>query len=194
MIQNYTDLQAEIASWLHRSDLTARIPSFIQFAEARINNELRVSKMVRYRTINVSGPTFDRPSDFLEMITIGPTGQADCEYDIVGPRQIRGLHGYFYAYVGDQIRLMDDATDPRNVDLAYYARLPALAEAETTWLLSDQPDLYLYGALAHSAPFLKDDPRIAVWEAGYQAAKQGQEGSEASAKWSGNTMVVRNAG
>ena len=193
MIQNYADLQAEIASWLHRSDLTARIPSFIQFAEARINNELRLSKMVRYRTINVAGPVFDRPADFLEMITFGPSDKPDEEYDVVGPRQIRGTKGNFYAYVGDQIMLLDQATDPRNVDLAYYARLPALSEAQTTWLLSDQPDLYLYGALAHSAPFLKDDPRLAVWEAGYQAAKQGQESVENSAKWSGNTLVMPNA-
>jgi hypothetical protein len=193
MIQNYSDLQAEIASWLHRSDLTARIPSFIQFAEARINNELRLSKMVRYRTLNVAGPLFDRPADFLEMVMIGPTDRADCEYDLVTPRQIRGTQGDFYAYVGDQIRLLDGATDPRNVDLVYYARLPALSEAQSTWLLSDQPDLYLYGALAHSAPFLKDDPRIATWEAGYQAAKMGQEGAEQAAKWSGNSLVIRNA-
>lgn len=193
MIQNYADLQTEIGKWLHRSDLADRIPSFIQFAEARINNELRLSKMVRYRTINVAGPLFDRPADFLEMITFGPSDEPDCEYELVGPRQIRGTKGNFYAYVGDQIRLLDGATEPRNVELAYYARLPALSEAQSTWLLSDQPDLYLYGALAHSAPFLKDDPRVATWEAGYQAAKQGQEGAESAAKWSGNTLVMPHA-
>ena len=193
MIQNYADLQTEIASWLHRSDLTARIPSFIQFAEARINNELRLSRMVRYRTINVAGPLFDRPADFLEMIRFVPSAKPNEEFDVVGPRQISGTKGNFYAHVGDQIMLLDQATDPRNVELTYYARIPALFDAESTWLLSDQPDLYLYGALTHSAPFIKDDARIATWEAGYQAAKAGIEGTDNAGRWSGNTLTIRNA-
>lgn len=193
MIQNYDDLQAEIASWLHRSDLTARIPSFIQFAEARINNELRLSRMVRYRTINVAGPLFDRPADFLEMIRFVPSAKPNEEFDVISPRQISGTQGNFYAHVGDQIMLLDQATDPRNVELTYYARIPALFDAESTWLLSDQPDLYLYGSLAHSAPFIKDDARVATWEAGYQAAKAGIESTDQAGRWSGNTLTIRNA-
>lgn len=43
MIQDYSTLKAAIADWLARADLTSRIPTFVQFAEARINRELRVS-------------------------------------------------------------------------------------------------------------------------------------------------------
>jgi hypothetical protein len=34
----------------------------------------------------------------------------------------------------------------------------------TNWCLQQWPDLYLYGSLMHTAPYLKDDPRLAVWE------------------------------
>lgn len=40
-------------------------------------------------------------------------------------------------------------------------------------ILAQYPDLYLYGALAESAPYLMDDERIAVWEARYRDAVKG---------------------
>lgn len=45
MINDYSSLQAEIASNLARADLTTAIPTFIQLAEARINRDLRVRQM-----------------------------------------------------------------------------------------------------------------------------------------------------
>lgn len=45
MITDYASLQAAIASWLARADLTAQIPTFIQLAEARMNKDLRVLEM-----------------------------------------------------------------------------------------------------------------------------------------------------
>jgi hypothetical protein len=40
MIETYSQLQAAIADWLARNDLSARIPQFIQFAEAEIRRRL----------------------------------------------------------------------------------------------------------------------------------------------------------
>ena len=43
--------------------------------------------------------------------------------------------------------------------------MPALSDADpTNWVLSDYPNLYLYGSLLHSAPFLKDDMRLGMWQ------------------------------
>jgi hypothetical protein len=41
---------------------------------------------------------------------------------------------------------------------------PLAAGNPTNWLLQNHPDIYLYGALVESAPFLKDDERIPVWK------------------------------
>lgn len=190
-IQTYTDLQTEIASWLHRTDLTARIPSFIQFAESRINNELRVARMVRFKTINVDGDRFDRPSDFLEMITLGPTDTPDTEFQIVSARAVAKVNGDFYAHVGDEIVVKDMSTEPRNFDLVYYAKIPCLCDAEQSWLLSDQPDIYLFGSLVFAAPFLGNDARAATWETGYQNALQSLQMRDDVAKFSGRTLEIR---
>ena len=194
-IQTYADLKSEVAAWLHRSDLTDRIPQFIQFAESRINNELRAEKMVRFRSVSVAGNSFARPADFLEMVTIGPRDEPGCNFDLVGPRNIRDAirnHRNEFAYVGDQIMVgrATGATESQNIDMVYYARIPCLCDAEQSWLLSEQPDMYLFGALTFSAPFLKDDARIATWEAGYQAAKSGYQGSNDAGRWSGQTLTV----
>jgi predicted transcriptional regulator len=46
------------------------------------------------------------------------------------------------------------------------AGAPALTDpAGGNWLLSANPDVYLYAALVESAPFLKDDDRVALWRA-----------------------------
>ncbi|MBB3226995.1 hypothetical protein FHW69_001596 [Luteibacter sp. Sphag1AF] len=45
MINDYSTLQAAVAAWLSRADLAARIPDFIQLAEARISAEIRVRQM-----------------------------------------------------------------------------------------------------------------------------------------------------
>lgn len=48
----------------------------------------------------------------------------------------------------------------------WYAELAELsAEAPTNALLTGWPQLYFYAALSESAPYLKDDPRLATWEA-----------------------------
>jgi hypothetical protein len=57
------------------------------------------------------------------------------------------------------------------VILTYYAKPQALdAGNQTNWLLTKAPDVYLYGSLKHSAPWLEDDARIQVWESLYQQA------------------------
>jgi hypothetical protein len=53
----------------------------------------------------------------------------------------------------------------------YYAKIPTLSDSVTTnWLLTYHPDIYLYGALLHSAPYLKEDERASTWAALYSAA------------------------
>lgn len=55
MINDNATLQAAIAGWLARSDLTASIPDFIQLGEARINRELRTRQMQAVVTGTASG-------------------------------------------------------------------------------------------------------------------------------------------
>ena len=79
-----------------------------------------------------------------------------------------------------------------NASLVYYARVPTLSVSNTTnWLLTEAPDVYLYGALVHSAPYLKDDARIQVWEALLAQGINNLNTSSADAKYGGSGLVMR---
>ena len=45
MATNYATLQTEVADFLHRTDLTSAIPTFIQLAETKLNRILRLRAM-----------------------------------------------------------------------------------------------------------------------------------------------------
>ena len=53
-----------------------------------------------------------------------------------------------------------------SVSLVYRQGIPPLTAARpVNWLLAKNPDLYLYGALLESEPFLKNDSRMVTWRA-----------------------------
>lgn len=68
-IVDYSTLQASVASWLARADLTATIPDFISLAEARINRDLRVRKMQKVRYGLASSGRIPLPDDYIGMVS-----------------------------------------------------------------------------------------------------------------------------
>lgn len=67
--------------------------------------------------------------------------------------------------------------DPRVRDPANNAVIPSLFATDPNWLITAHPDVYLYGALVESAPYLKDDARIATWAGRLELALEGIRGS-----------------
>lgn len=63
-------------------------------------------------------------------------------------------------------------TDGFAVDFQFVVDVPPLDAVvnKTNPLLRRHPDLYLYGALAESAPFYQHDERLPLWEGRYQMA------------------------
>jgi hypothetical protein len=176
----YTELKADIADWLNRDDLTARIPSFIKLAEARFNRDLRVRQMVKRATSETdSGENYvTLPGDWLEARSI----KANVNGQLVALQYltIEGTDAFlrrrafepgqasFFNITGNRLEIIPTPPDGTTVEMVYYAKIPALSdESASNWLLETWPDMYLYGTLAHTAPYLKDDERIATWASLY---------------------------
>ena len=51
---DYTTLQATIADYLARSDLTTQIPEFIRLAEDRLLRDLRIRQMLKVATASAT--------------------------------------------------------------------------------------------------------------------------------------------
>ena len=54
-IGTYAELQTAVANWLGRDDLTARIPEFIDLAEARLSRELETREQEKRATASTAG-------------------------------------------------------------------------------------------------------------------------------------------
>ena len=71
------------------------------------------------------------------------------------------------------------------IDMTYVRDLPALESApnSTNGVLLLHPDVYLYGALKHSAPWLQHDDRVATWDGLYESGlkRMNTEAEEAEA-------------
>lgn len=89
------------------------------------------------------------------------------------------------------VALMDSDPGIEGV-LTYYAKIPALSGSNTSnWLLADSPDLYLYGTLVQTAPYLREDERVGVWNTIYQQLLNDFRLADERAQASGSTLVMR---
>lgn len=197
-LTNYTDLQASVANFLHRTDLTAIIPDFITLAEIRINGDLDARLQDVKTTLsatsgvdNVALPTDIINIRHLSVATASPIVTMEYQSpDTLVTKHPFGTVGIPRAYsvIGTSAYMAPIPDVNYTLTLIYKGRVPSLSAAGTTWLMTNYPHVYLYGALCESAPYLKDDARIPVWEAKYTEAID----TVNSQDWySGSTMRVR---
>lgn len=203
-IANYSQLKTAVADFLNRDDLTSVVPTFIALAEADMQRKVRHWRMETRSTAQLDTQFSAIPSDWAETIrfylTSGETARLELlsHAELLDRKQRAGaVNGqpYYYAMTGSQFELYPVPDGVYTGELLYFAKIPALSDVATTnWLLTDSPDAYLYGALVHAAPYLKDDARIQVWAALYQSAIDNLNAASDSARYSGTglRMKIRN--
>jgi hypothetical protein len=206
-ITNYTNLQTTIADFLNRDDLTSVIPTFIQLCEANINRNVRHWKMeTRSSGQQSAGDQYMQiPADWIETIRFHVTGSGTSPLDLIsraamqdkraGAEDTSGTPRY-YTHADSQFELYPTPDADTDVELLYYAKVPDLATNSTNWLLEEAPDVYLYGSLLHSAPYLQEDSRMAVWAqmASASVARLNEASEQARYSGSGLTLKVRGLG
>jgi hypothetical protein len=200
-ITNYATLQSTIADYLNRTDLTSQIQTFIQFVEADLNSRLRCREMIIHATATSDGEFVALPPDWLEainMMIVG--GQSPLRYitpdeaDVINKAQTY-TSTRFYSMTTGIIELVPPAVDEITVDMVYYGKIPALSVTNTTnWLLTKAPDVYLYGALSHAAPFLMDDARMGTFGQIYLARVQSLQDESQKSLHSGSALIARPRG
>lgn len=200
-LTNYTELKSSIADFLNRQDLTAVIPTFISLAEAQINRDVRHWQMENRATATLNDQYLTRPSDWVETIrfTVLSGGTNPLQFLSTAAMDQRRSNSdnvagepRYYSYVEDQFEVWPTPSEAVSTELVYKQKIPALSDSTTTnWLLSTAPDVYLYGSLLHSAPYLAEDPRVAVWAQLYSAAVQRLNEESDQSKYSGTGLTTR---
>ena len=203
-LSNYTGLKASIADFLNRDDLTSVIPDFVSLAEAQINRDIRHWKM-EARSSGQQDPADEYmqiPADWVETIRLHLTGTGTSVVNLVSRDSMADKREAqenasgtprIYTHANGQFQLFPTPDATTDFELLYYQKIPSLITNTDNWLLLEAPDVYLYGALLHSAPYLAEDARLAVWAQLYSAAIQrlNQTSEDAMFSGSGLTLKVR---
>lgn len=164
-LANYTDLVASIADWMHRKNLTGVIPDCITLAEARIKALLKL----RLQSVSVTLPTVagtsyaTMPADLLHVRSLSiPNVRPALTY--VSPDQFntdfadgRSAQPYHYTIIGDRIYFGPVPDAVYSAVLVYESRfLPLTADQPTNSVLTNWPNIYLWGALKESANYSRN--------------------------------------
>tara|TARA_R110000787_G_scaffold24724_1_gene69849 strand:+ start:359 stop:982 length:624 start_codon:yes stop_codon:yes gene_type:complete len=205
-LTTYSELQATIGDFLNRSDLTSVIPTFVSLAESYINRDIRHWQMENRATTTIDSRYATRPSDWVETIRFQITSGNTSALSLLSQKAMsdkrqssENVAGTpkFYCHSEGQFEVFPTPDDSYPAELLYYQQIPALSDTNTSnWLLTQSPDVYLYGALLHSAPYLADDARSQSWAALYGAAVSALNlnSQNASNSGSGLTMKIRGLG
>lgn len=199
-ISNYAELKSAVADWLNRADLTSAIPNFVALAEAKFNRDLRTRQQVKRAYATLTGQYIQLPTDWAEginlQLNVNPVRVLDFvttdQADRIKARRYGDTDADAYTIVGSQLEVIPVVGDDTEIEMAYYAKVPALSDSNTTnWLLTEWPDLYLYGTLVHAAPYLREDDRIATWKGLADQLTEEIRLSDERAKHSGGPLRAR---
>lgn len=176
-----TELLAAVADWLNRTDLTTPIAAdFLPLAEAEMKRRLR--RATESTTIYISAGNMNGPSDMAEPIALRlstANGYSDiplrlCTPEMLWERRAReGTTGRptDYAFYDGQLQFAPVPDQSYDGILLYYQQLtPLTVSNETNAVLTEAPDAYLFGMLLQATPYIKDDERVPLWQAKFDAA------------------------
>lgn len=197
MIEDYATLKTEIGEYLNRGDLEDKIPGFIQLAEAALRRKLRVFSEVEDAT--VSSRIHELPDDCVELRSIT---YRDDQYrfpiTIASPETVAGFdtsvagrptHAFA---IGNRLYFNREPADEYAVELLYYSTLASLSdENTTTTLLTQSPDLYLFGALREAEAYLINDERVPLWNAKFLEALADEEAQRSNQEFGASLRPMR---
>lgn len=174
-LSNYSELQAAVAKWLNRKDLTDQVPDFIRLAETELNRELHCRQMIETLTVILTGEDFHLPCDFAGVQSFRLNG-FPTPLDYATPADLDASFGVGRPYrytITDRI-VLDPAPDATyEARIRYRKRIPALSTTRRcNWLLEHHPDAYLAGAVMNGFLYLEDDARASTWAGKFNAAIQ----------------------
>lgn len=161
----YATLQSDIASYLHRTDLTSELPTLIARAESHLFRELSL----RDQETSVAGVTVSGaivlPSDFASVVRVTINyGGTEIDLDYARePYDYTGSIPSAYALESNALRLFPAVGDGYAYTLYYTAKLSPLSDSVTTnWLLDNAPDLYMYAGALEVARWTQNMEQVAA--------------------------------
>jgi len=183
----YDSLTQNIQDYLERTDAItiANIPLFIMLAEQVIAAELKFLGNLTVAEFNmVAGSNIvQKPARWHKTVSMNLTNNGSVQPIFL--RKYEYLKEYWpnaaltatplyycdYDYFNWVVAPTPDQS--YTAEVLYYERVQPLDSSnQTNWFTIFAPQALLYGSLLQAMPFLKNDERIPMWQAQYQAIMQ----------------------
>jgi hypothetical protein len=201
-ISNYTELKTAVANWLDRDDLTERIPEFIALAEARFNRVLRLRSMETKETAStVAGQrNLALPASYIQMRNFQVNTSPLTTLSYVTPEIYDRVWGgsttgtpKFYTILANEVSFGPIPASVQEVEMLFYKKFDNLSVTTTTnWLITNAPDIYLYGTMLEAEPFIMNDERVALWAQALQQGISDLQEQDNKDRHSGSALRVMN--
>ena len=201
-INTYATLKTAVANFVKRDILTSVIPDFIALAEADFNRKLRTRNQEKRETFTLSTQYTDLitlTNDILEIrnIQLNTNPVAFLEYrtpfqlDQELPSNTVG-RPIFFTLHGDSLEVKPIPDASYTAEMTLIAPFAALSDSNTTnWLLTNHPDIYLYGSLVSTNGYIMNDERMVLWKQLYEQAVADLNAQEKRARYSGSPLKAR---
>lgn len=184
VISTYGTLKSEMADYLNRTDLTARIPGFVQ----RVEDDLSRIPHVEYESdptsLVLNSALVTLPTDCKEIKSLYfDDGTRSGEIGVYSPQELANLKRDVYGVTagvpravsvvsnGTKLQVTPTPDQSYTATMIYRVKLTRLTtgtDSGTNWVLTSHSDIYLFGGLLQAMPFLKNDARIPTWKEFYE--------------------------
>ena len=200
-ISTYAELKTAISNWTDRTDLNdTRLSEFIALAEARIARRLRVRGVeTRDTSITLVAGTayYTLPSDFVEARNIQVNSDPVRVLRYLTPQQMDKMYPYVtngtpahYTIIGTEIQIKPTPNSGDTLEIAYFKKLSALSNSNTTnWLTTNAPDLLLYASLIEAELYLVNEEKASSWAKVFDVAMQEWNSQEDKGRHSGSSLA-----
>ena len=183
MINDWTSMISQIISWVDHDDInTAIATDLIQLGEKRIYREIRTRTMEATLNVTIASGVAALPTDFVGLKTVRLSGSPDKPLGIKSDEYIYAKYPTrsssskpdFCAVEASNLIFGPYPDSTYTVKGIYYKRLTALSASNTTnYFTGDGADALFWASMVEAEPFVKNDPRVQLWEMKYMQAKQG---------------------
>lgn len=207
-ITTYAELKTAVANWLDRSDLTSRIPEFIALTESAINygirgptnwvaEPLRIRSMEASADITITSGSGSLPTGYLAARRFYLNTSPKVQLDYVSPldfygRDFANTSGQPEAYTIEGESFVFGPAGSGTGKLLYYKSFtPMSADGDATTLLTNNPGVYLHGALYEAYSYVEDVENADRYLLRYAAAVNALNAADVSDRHSGAVMTMR---
>ena len=200
---DYTTLQATIASYLARTDLTTQIPEFIRLAEDRLLRDLRIRQMIKVATADTTAgdATVSLPSDFVAMKDLHLQGNPPQTIKFLSTSNffrnaqtaVSGLPSR-YTLLGAEFQFAPIPDSVYTLQMVYFYQPEYLSDTNSSNLwLANTPDLLLYAALGEAEPYLMNDERLNTWASMYDRGLTALQKSDDDSEYPAHPLTITNS-